>query len=94
MKEWIVDQSEPFPKPGNDDDAHTTMLCVMPNGEALVFEATGDGHPLKASAPCALGAGRELALGAMLAGASAEDAVRIATERHAYCRGPVYAAEP
>lgn len=56
-------------------------LRLMPNGSGLYYS---DKHPtfgIRATWPAALGSGSKLAMGAMLAGASAKKAVEIACQR-------------
>lgn len=82
---------------GMDDDMVFSEECkfislnalyVNPKGE--VFSVGNKGYPFKVDAPFyAEGAGAEIALGAMAAGASAEEAVEIAIKYSIWCTGPV-----
>jgi hypothetical protein len=54
------------------------LFVFRPNGEHLEVSRGGDPYPLKGYAPAALGSGQAFAMGAMLAGASAIEAVAIA----------------
>lgn len=70
-------------------DADFALLAVYPNGEAIY--ATGDCNP---SGPLradyfAIGSGEEYALGAMAAGCTAEEAVRIACWLDVWSEEPV-----
>lgn len=67
------------------------------NWEALVirrgriyFLNHASPHPVTVKAPIALGSGAKFARGAMLAGASAADAVKIAAECDPQTGGPIY----
>lgn len=54
-------------------------LVLEPGGKVIRY--TNDGVPLEVAPPIATGSGMEFAIGAMEAGASAEEAVRIAAKR-------------
>jgi hypothetical protein len=69
---------------------HCEAIIVFPEDGAWKVETGENGagvEPL--TVPCAIGAGASIAVGAMAAGASAEQAVSIACELHSQCRGPV-----
>lgn len=62
-------------------------FVVMPDGRFIMWSGRG---PTTTESPYfAFGSGREFALGAMAAGASAEEAVRVAIELDVYSGGPV-----
>lgn len=65
-------------------------LLVFPDGQVWEI-GTGKrrGYAERRDAPVALGSGALLALGAMLAGAGAEEAATIAASRDIYCREPI-----
>lgn len=62
-------------------------LHLKPNGELLYYSEKGP--PVPAEIPATAGSGGELALGAMLAGASPAEAVRIAAQRDPYTGGNI-----
>ena len=75
FKDWIVDGADPEKRP---ELKESDLIWIKPDGSVVEFEPTGQ---LAYEAPFyALGSGRELAIGAMAAGASAEEAVRIAID--------------
>lgn len=65
----------------------STGILISPDG--VVREWWGDGWVVNNSSPVAWGSGSELALGAMAAGASAEEAVAIAIRLHIESSGPI-----
>lgn len=71
-----------------EKDTDFDSMWLEPNGE--IWRMDWAGRPWKFSDNfAAIGAPYEMALGAMLAGASAAEAVRICIERHAYAAGDV-----
>lgn len=77
-----------FPcEPDEDDDFGA--LIVEPSGDVIFVEQNGRFGRGMASDCHAIGAAADLGLGAMLGGASAQEAVRICIERHAYAGGTV-----
>lgn len=74
------------PRPDDDVQATCSVLVVQLDGSALIWTESWDApvHELAAGEPCALGSGREFALGAIEAGADAVRAVEIAIAR---CEG-------
>ena len=68
-----------------------TMLMRLTRSGAAQVRMSGEGREwIAANAPFhAIGSGYRIAIGAMAAGASAEEAVRIACEHDEGCRGPV-----
>lgn len=78
-------------EPTKEEDA-VDVLVVYDNGEALYF-----GGSLTAissvSAPFTLGIGGDLALGAMVAGKTAEEAVQIACDHDIYSGGKIISVE-
>jgi ATP-dependent protease HslVU (ClpYQ) peptidase subunit len=63
------------------------MLQLMPTGEVLYWNEELEPHPI--DVPAAVGSGAELALGAMLAGASPKEAVGIACQRDPMSGGKI-----
>lgn len=64
--------------------------AILAEPDAPVMRMQNDGVMVQIDGPFhAEGTGEGLALGAMAAGASAEEAVRIAIEYDAYCGGPI-----
>ena len=64
-------------------------LVVRPGGATFCVDSTGHLTPFDGHGYAASGSGADVALGAMHAGASAEDAVRASIEWNAYCGGTV-----
>lgn len=79
-------EGEP-PEAKKDGDGYDTGLIFMPDGEVRLYEPSGwfSMRP----AYYAIGSGKEMALGAMFHGASAEDAVKAAMAHDPYTRGPM-----
>jgi hypothetical protein len=72
-----------------DDEHSFGAMWVEPDGEVVMLE--NDGRPyLVGRGPHAIGPAKEMAFGAMYAGASAEEAVRICVERHDCAGGEVF----
>ena len=89
MRAWLTGDGA-FP---NVSGADASLIVFGPLGEVQEYQSTP--YPLEEfSAPYAWGCGRDLALGAMLAGATAVEAARIACERSIYCGGPVHCWKP
>lgn len=66
---------------GDPPDGDVNALVLKVDGSIRKFE---NGQSLPYAGPAAIGSGTDLALGALLAGASPEEAVRIACERDCY----------
>jgi ATP-dependent protease HslVU (ClpYQ) peptidase subunit len=76
FKQWYADGADQDNKPQMDDSF--VALVLTPEGECYYFY-----HklcPIKVGTPYAIGSGAEFAMGAMLAGASPEEAVLIAAQ--------------
>ena len=73
------------------DKSGFAALWLEPTGEAWMMDYDGRPYPVSAEAQ-AIGGAWQLALGAMYAGASAEQAVRICIERSEYAAGEVFVA--
>lgn len=65
-------------------------ILVFPNRDAYIIATGKDASMYKAEEPVAIGTGKSCALGAMDAGASAEEAVRIACRRDHNSKEPVH----
>lgn len=87
FNEWFVNGCQsPFdPK---DDDKDFSAIIVHPDGHVQKVGHQGDHFSIRASF-YALGFAQDFALGAMAAGASAEDAVRLCLQWHDGCGGTV-----
>lgn len=86
IKEWVA---WPLWVGDPPDLIDSTFVVVLPNGRVRQWEANGW---CDVDAPFhAWGTGRQLALGAMAAGASAVQAVEIAADMDAYTGGPILA---
>ncbi|MEO1658261.1 MAG: hypothetical protein AAFR65_11095 [Pseudomonadota bacterium] len=75
-------------EPPNLQTENVGGLMINPQGECFVFEKRL--IPFEVSTPHAEGSGQRFAMGAMLAGATAEDAVRIAIELDQESGGTVH----
>lgn len=64
-----------------------TALVLYPDGS--LFQFFGCSTIIEVEQPCAIGSGMQFATAAMDAGASAEEAVRIATQRDVYSGGEI-----
>lgn len=76
--DWLTDPTAaPLPEWQDDEDDAVNALEIAPGGRVYVWASHGrDEH---AAGPMALGSGEQYALGAMAFGASATEAVRIAS---------------
>ncbi len=74
-------------RPDLDKDAHFNAIAVDPAGNVELYDQHLIAVPID-EAFHAFGSGKELAIGAMATGMSAEDAVRIA------CQYDIYSSEP
>ncbi len=79
---WLNDGGE---MPKLDKGFH--VLTLAPNGTATVYYDDGTSDP--ADLPAVLGSGGNIALGAMLAGASAQKAVSMAAKRDPFTGGNI-----
>lgn len=76
MVEWLgSDEAKPDLPSGSEG----TILILHPGGSASVIDKHGKEIPVML--PCAIGSGADIALGAMLAGASPAEALEIAISR-------------
>lgn len=81
---WLMDGQQQ--KPPRIRSA-LAMLQLMPNGEVLYWTEELEPHPI--DVPASVGSGAELALGAMLAGASPRQAIDIACQRDPMSGGKI-----
>lgn len=81
--DWYISDRSELPDLSN----HTEVLVLEHTGTIRCFNQRG--HSFIHDAPAALGSGAALAYGAMAAGASPAEAVRIASERDIYSGGGV-----
>lgn len=77
---------------GEEFDGEYTLLRLFADGAVLRYE--GCTYGLNAEIPAAIGSGFELAIGAILAGASPKLAVEIAASRDIYTGGNVSVLRP
>lgn len=76
--EWLTNGSAlDFPKVGEG----SSVLTLNLDGTADLFDGESNGQPVRVPTPMAIGSGMDVALGAMDAGASPEQAVRITINR-------------
>lgn len=89
---WLdTDRTEPQPNP-QISDSRGTIIVMNAAGEIEVFE-DGFSYP-ETSSFMAYGSGQPVALGALYSGASAEEAVRIATLVDKHSGGDVQTMRP
>jgi 20S proteasome alpha/beta subunit len=69
---------------GDRPKSEGCALCIAANGKAYTFHTEKIGGPVEEFPPSANGSGWEIALGAMDAGATAVEAVKIACKRDVY----------
>lgn len=84
---WIKGEIDERPIPQWDDGRTDSGLLIHPDGKVELFEEGGSFE--FCGAYLAMGSGRPEALGAMHAGASAENAVRAAIEHDCHSGGEV-----
>lgn len=87
VMEWFKSGMPPESKPKAEEDQTLTALTVREGFNPVIWDKHLGQQTLKTEF-VALGAGNEIAFGAMGAGASAEEAVKIA------CRYCIYSSEP
>ena len=75
------------PEAKAEDNSWDTGLIFLPDGELIIYEPGG--HFSQRPPYYAIGSGKEIAAGAMWAGASAEQAVMAAVEHDPYTRAPL-----
>ena len=87
FKAWYANPLLPFP-----GTKEIEVLVVEPNGKVYTY---GD-NPTKIeiSAPCAIGSGGSIALGAIVAGKTAKEAVEIAATQDIYTGGTIWVETP
>jgi hypothetical protein len=76
---------------GSDDLDDFTALVLKPDGTVDLYCAFNVIQTTKSDFPVAIGSGSEIAVGAMMAGKTAEEAVAIACLRDCYSGGPISA---
>jgi len=81
-----------LPRMGNDKEFSFSALVVDPNGKRYLVDESGGMEPVT-TPYWAVGAGQDFCIGAMAAGASARDAVRIAIRHSSSCKGKVRSVE-
>jgi hypothetical protein len=86
--EWHQDGAEPAKVPKGDPDTSWTLLVIEKDGRVIIYGDKSP-YPLEVTAPYTMGSGRDFAMGAMLAGASAKEAVEIACTRDVWSGLPV-----
>lgn len=86
--EWLKDGAQPNRKPRLSKESQFAGLLITPEGEVLHYQIGL--RPLRIVADFhAIGSGRQIAVGAMAAGASAEQAVQIACHYDRISMAPV-----
>lgn len=72
------------------DPSDIEALLIFKSGDVWLLWTGPTGGAFPITPPSAIGSGRNFALGAMDAGLSAEDAVKVACQRDCHSRLPVY----
>ena len=86
MHEWLRNGMDPEDKPALDDDVHALLV----EEDGTVSYVRDDCVELAIEAPFhAIGSGREIAIGAMAAGKTPEEAVAIAAKADLFTREPI-----
>ena len=85
---WHQDGAEPAKVPKGDPDTSWTLLVIEKDGLIFIYGDKSP-YPLEVRAPYTMGSGRDFAMGAMLAGASAKEAVEIACSRDVWSGLPI-----
>lgn len=81
---WLDDYCSGLcPDPQPDDEAgENSFSVVIVNRKSKRAYLSYNGHPpMEVDIPCAIGSGGDIAMGAMLCGRSAKDAVKMASKR-------------
>ena len=84
LLKWFKDGENPATFPHTQGEEDWARLIVLEHGKVFEIER----HPIRQEVEDrfeAWGAGRELAIGAMAMGATAEEAVMVACEHNCYC---------
>lgn len=79
FKRWVESDYSPSEAHWEAEEV-SGLIVVDKNGELEVLEYSGTSLPFRAQVPCAVGSGGDLALAAMLAGADAKKAVKVASQ--------------
>ena len=86
-RKWHAAGADPDKAPKCNAELGWLLLVIDRNGMWVYDDKSP--HPLKVIAPWTMGSGRDWAMGAMLAGASAKEAVEIACSRDVWSGPPV-----
>ncbi len=86
FRRWVMNRRTPE---WSNDIENFTGLLIDPNGNVLSYDSKYKGPSHAIASFYAIGSGYEVAIGAMSAGASAEEAARIAIERCSHCGGMI-----
>lgn len=88
FEKWFRKGAKPskFPDICSDQDMGCAVLALTARGIALYHLS---GHPVKVGKMAALGSGQDFAMGAMLAGADAKEAVKVASKLCPYTGGRI-----
>lgn len=85
--DWLNNRGKPEDYPAAKGDDSCDMLVLRPDGKIEHYLEYST--PIEVKAPIALGSGREFAMGALLAGKNAAEAVEIACQIDVYSGGPI-----
>lgn len=96
VREWFLKGADnaciPSVKPGEEPGTPFEALVLQPDGRVLYFD--WNFTMTEQAVPCAIGSGREVAIGAMLAGRSPKEAVDLVKTRVASVGGSVLVLSP
>ena len=87
LKHWFKEGADisNYPAFQSEDDKFVAMLVITPNKEILKYERSPHPILMNESKVYAMGSGRDFAVGALAMGATAEEAVRIASLHESGC---------
>ena len=86
--EWHVNGANPKDLPVRGNDTPWALLVIEAPGDLTLYDDEAP-YPVKLTVPFTMGSGRDFAMGAMLAGASPAEAVKIACAKDIYTGAPV-----
>ena len=85
MKDWLIAGADPDDYPMFNADEYTVLMIK----DRVGYVYAGERFPFEVSPPFAMGTGKEIALGALLAGADIQQAVEIACQLDPESAAPV-----
>lgn len=92
LADWYAAGRNPDATPVCDPEDDWTLI-VIDRADGMVIIENSSPYPIPLVPPYAIGSGRDFAMGAMLAGASARQAVEIACARDIYSGGAIQSVD-